>query len=98
MRVLSLVLSARDDADDLTREMRARISSRPPVISMILGRARALFVCVMYTLDISRMEIARARRDALELYRSFGRFIDDGEYHIPVIRRCVSSIVQKKKK
>lgn len=61
------------------------------VISMILRRARAPFVCVMYIRltyrdvyyrSISRMEIARTRRDALEHHRSFGRFIDDGEYHI----------------
>lgn len=40
---------------------------------------------------IPRMEIGRARRDALELYRSFDRFIDDDEYHIPVVRQCVSA-------
>lgn len=40
---------------------------------------------------ISRMEIGRTRRDALELYRSFGRFIDDDEYHIPAVRQCDSA-------
>jgi len=44
------------------------------------------------------MEIGRARRDALKLYRSFGRFIDDDEYHIPAVRQCDSAFCCEKGK
>lgn len=64
MRVLSLVLSALDDADDfdLTRETRAHISSHPPQSPMRSSGECARFlcvcVCVLCTLNMSICRVA----------------------------------------